>query len=62
MSMQVEHSDLTIRGNADTAGSGLIIADDDPPDIRSLGNTGEDDEDRPYFFFFGRSVTGSAVR
>ncbi|KAJ5486864.1 hypothetical protein N7519_002924 [Penicillium mononematosum] len=33
----------------DTAGSGLIIADDDPPDIRSLGNTGEDDEDRPYF-------------
>ncbi|KAI2702016.1 hypothetical protein CBS147332_7792 [Penicillium roqueforti] len=33
----------------DTAGSGLIIADDDPPDIRSLGNTEEDDEDRPYF-------------
>ncbi|KAJ5773689.1 Bud13 [Penicillium paradoxum] len=34
----------------DTAGSGLIIADDDPPDIRaSLGNQAQDDEDRPYF-------------
>ena len=33
----------------DTAGSGLIIADDDPPDIRaSLGKTEEDDEDSPY--------------
>ncbi|KAJ5852643.1 uncharacterized protein N7529_012028 [Penicillium soppii] len=33
----------------DTSGSGLIIADDDPPDIRaSLGNRQQDDEDRPY--------------
>jgi pre-mRNA-splicing factor CWC26 len=33
----------------DTAGSGLIIADDDPPDIRaSLGNRQQDDEDSPY--------------
>ncbi|KAJ5130036.1 Bud13 [Penicillium bovifimosum] len=34
----------------DTASSGLIIADDDPPDIRStLGVQNQDDEDRPYF-------------
>ena len=33
----------------DTSGSGLIIADDDPPDIRaSLGNRRQDDEDSPY--------------
>ncbi|CAG8258617.1 unnamed protein product [Penicillium salamii] len=33
----------------DASGSGLIIADDDPPDIRaSLGNRNEDDEDSPY--------------
>lgn len=33
----------------DTSGSGLIIADDDPPDIRaSLGNGQQDDDDRPY--------------
>ncbi|KAJ5467962.1 Bud13 [Penicillium sp. IBT 31633x] len=34
----------------DTAGSGLIIADDDPPDIRSsFGIQNQDDEDRPHF-------------
>lgn len=32
----------------DTAGSGLIIADDDPPDIRASLGKRQDDEDRPY--------------
>ncbi|KAJ5101322.1 hypothetical protein NUU61_003544 [Penicillium alfredii] len=33
----------------DTAGSGLIIADDDPPDLRSAHTqSSQDDEDRPF--------------
>jgi len=32
----------------DTASSGLIIADDDPPDLRHIGYQGEDDEDSPF--------------
>lgn len=33
----------------DTAGSGLLIADDDPPDLRSTNlNPNQDDEDRPF--------------
>ncbi|KAJ5116876.1 Bud13 [Penicillium angulare] len=32
----------------DTAGSGLVIADDDPPDLRHLNTTLQDDEDSPF--------------
>lgn len=33
----------------DTASSGLIIADDDPPDLRHIGtNHGQDDDDSPF--------------
>lgn len=42
---------------ADTANEGLIIADDDPPDLRTQGsNLGHDDEDGPSVDTSGRSA------